>query len=77
MKLTASQQRNLDAIYAAGGQLFWENFNFSNVLGGKAMRGLNLTALKGLVRKGLIKREEHRQETPFRWYVTYTIAATP
>lgn len=71
MKLTASQQQNLDALYAAGGRLFREHFEFSSTLGGRPIRGLNARTMRRLVDMGLVKYETH-SELPSRWYETYT-----
>lgn len=73
MKLTASQERNLSALYAAGGRLFREHFEFSVTLGGKPIRGLNARTMKRLVNMGLVRRESHNE--PPRWYQTYTAVA--
>ena len=76
MKLTASQQRNLEALYAAGGRLFREHFEFSATLGGRPIRGLNARTMDRLVRAGLVQRESH-SEPPARWYQTYTVVEGP
>ena len=72
MKLTASQRHNLEALYAAGGRLFREHFEFSAVLGGKPIRGLNAKTMRRLVHMGLVTYETHT-ESPSRWYETYTV----
>lgn len=61
MKLTASQQHNLDALYAAGGRLFHEHFKFSSALGGRPIRGLNARTMDRLVQMGLVKLEIHNE----------------
>lgn len=71
MKLTASQEHNLNALHAAGGRLFREHFEFSATLGGKPIRGLNSKTMDRLVGMGLVKRESHNED-PLRWYQTYT-----
>jgi hypothetical protein len=74
MKLTASQEHNLNALYAAGGRLFREHFEFSATLGGKPIRGLNAKTMERLVGMGLVRRQSH-DEPPLRWYQTYTVVA--
>jgi hypothetical protein len=74
VKLTASQQHNLNALYDAGGRLFREHFEFSATLGGKPIRGLNARTMERLVGMGLVRRESHNAP-PLRWYQTYTVVA--
>lgn len=75
MKLTASQRHNLDALYAAGGLLFREHFEFSATLGGKPIRGLNAKTMNRLVGMGLVKQESHTAP-PLRWYQTFRLVPT-